>query len=684
MPNIVIKDEQGNDEIYQDVNTVRFLNENGGLVSYKYDGGEYPTTDEDDTIYTHGTWPVWFFDIDGNVYYKVVVDDGGSVEMPADPPAVEGYTFLGWNHTVEDLQNIRRPYTVGPIYKFSDYDADVNVFKVNIDNKYKYNVGLTWFVKNNASAGSQQYSFDIDWGDGSTETVSNTISYNSITTVTKTHTYTNLGKYAITLTKTGTDTVYGFGYPSISMSASISYSCIKNNSYASETNKEFNPVTEIQFATNTQWIGVCACYAMGNLKRIFIQEQPIGYTLTYSSSQYIVAYCDGFISCAPKLPIVSLPRSDNSSVASQYYYLIAFRSAYVTISIPHTLRIMSFNRLNFETPLLRKYSIIPNFNSMSSPTSGSNTVSYIGNLPWSNYTYIGITYTRGAYASIWPPSSRITNPTNRPVQIWVDSISTITFNTTQFCYDSSNPLDPYYSYMTHISYIEFMTDICLISNSNSDYTHFFGACPSLQYLYFDGNIQSISSSYGNTYIKKLFARLPALKELKITGSFLDNNICSIFPDENLSDDYYVGLFTYTPIGISTINKVLNSLGGTFVPCGLLQYCYPHNDGDDTIIIPEGVTTLKVGALQNINYRGSNKVKLSLPSTLTTINNMGLGISESTPIEILCYATTPPSGYTIPTPTSFCDMTIHVPAESYDAYTSSSAWSNVKSYIIGDL
>lgn len=124
---------------------------------------------------------ICFWDIDGTMLYQYSISEAANLDSLPSPPTHEGLTFQGWNYTLDEVKNAGHILDVGAIYIPNDGNTHV---KINITNtSYKaLPVCFSQTVSNGVT---------IDWGDGSTQTVSGTGK------VSATHTYTNLGEYEL-------------------------------------------------------------------------------------------------------------------------------------------------------------------------------------------------------------------------------------------------------------------------------------------------------------------------------------------------------------------------------------------------------------------------------------------------------------------------------------------------------
>lgn len=188
MPNIVIRNAENEDEVWRNVDVVRFLDEDGKLVSYVYSVTNTALSEDD----------IWSQPIPDNMYRVVFLVSGkiyavGNVaygnKCPLPPePTLEGYTFRKW--CFDDLlDNVTCTFVTSPIWTIEDYDPELTVIKYRpINGSYTYRV---YFKQTSGS-------ITINWGDGTNNTYSTSTTYAD-------HTYeSGVDKeYTITIESTG-------------------------------------------------------------------------------------------------------------------------------------------------------------------------------------------------------------------------------------------------------------------------------------------------------------------------------------------------------------------------------------------------------------------------------------------------------------------------------------------------
>lgn len=258
MPNIIIKNEYGEDELYEGVNTVRFLNEEGNVVSYKYNSGEEYARP------TGNVHRVRFLDYDGFVLKEIYVDSGDTVYYPTTDPTRDGYTFIGWNWSEESLQTITQNVDIGAMY----------VPDTLTDTEPRSATTIELYISYNAEIRLAMYSagvntFNIDWGDGTSSTVNRT----SAGSFYNTHKYnmesaTMYHTVYITVTRTAGEDYYSFGVNPIGTSGS-SYNIFYSSNSISTGETGIRAIT---FADEVTYVPSYMCCNCQGLRRIVLSN----------------------------------------------------------------------------------------------------------------------------------------------------------------------------------------------------------------------------------------------------------------------------------------------------------------------------------------------------------------------------------------------------------------------------
>lgn len=249
MPDILIKNESGVDEIWPGVNTVRFFDKEGHLVSFRY-GGDAVAEDTGHGIPPEGKTRVNFLDFDGNVYQALLLDKGDDAFYPEKDPEKEGYVFVGWNYLELDLEQVKSDIIVGSMWRIAGYTEQDNVFRVRLRNG-NLTSGVRWY-------GSGSNTFEVDWGDGSDLYTFTSSGSSSIS-----HTYATPGDYTIRFRKTAGSGSYWFG--SGSSNSSSSYACCNYPS----------TLVEAQISSDVKYLYSSAfCYCT-TLRRVYLPDSII-------------------------------------------------------------------------------------------------------------------------------------------------------------------------------------------------------------------------------------------------------------------------------------------------------------------------------------------------------------------------------------------------------------------------
>ena len=307
MPNIIIKNEYGEDELYEGVNTVRFLNEKGSVVSYKYDDGE---------VYSRAQqkmYRVRFRDYDGFVLKEIYVDSGDAVRYPEVAPSREGYTFVGWTWSEEDLSVVTSHMDVHALYS---YEAASTTMTFVRDNSSSSTINIYMY-----SEGANV--FEFDWGDGSTSTSTRT----SAGRFSVSHTYATdlFGTIVVTVTRTSGTAEYTFGYNSISATSFQGNSCFGTSNVA--WGRRY--LKHVKFASDISVIGghsFTGCYALQGVdlppsvvsiaRNGFYSCESLQYVMISPNLQRIDQYC--FYDCN-SLTTIALPSTLTVLGAYSFY-----------------------------------------------------------------------------------------------------------------------------------------------------------------------------------------------------------------------------------------------------------------------------------------------------------------------------------------------------------------------------
>lgn len=134
--------------------------------------------------------PEWkyvnFIDYDGTLLYSYTKEEIAEATSLPPAPTHEGLTFQEWNWDLQDVKDNGTPLVVGATYNTDD--GATRIYFEYEDN-LELNADLEFSRGNNANT-----TIDIDWGDGTTETINlNTSSVNT------SHIYNTPNKYMISI-----------------------------------------------------------------------------------------------------------------------------------------------------------------------------------------------------------------------------------------------------------------------------------------------------------------------------------------------------------------------------------------------------------------------------------------------------------------------------------------------------
>ena len=124
-----------------------------------------------------------FYDYEGTRLYSYTFAEAQALTALPDLPEHEGLTAQEWNHTLEEIKSNNRPVDVGATYITDDGKTR---YYITVNNEAETTITLRY---NQSVAGGTT----IDWGDGTTQTVS------TANAITISHTYASVGDYVIKL-----------------------------------------------------------------------------------------------------------------------------------------------------------------------------------------------------------------------------------------------------------------------------------------------------------------------------------------------------------------------------------------------------------------------------------------------------------------------------------------------------
>lgn len=143
---------------------------------------------------------VRFYDYDGTLLYSYALDEVQSISSLPNPPEHDGLISQGWNYDLDVIKSLGRGVNVCASYITDDGTTRLHIKTVS-DGRNTVPLNIYQTVSDGVS---------IDWGDGSTSTISGTLG------VSTTHTYSTPGEYTIKLTPlNGTTYFLGNGSESV-------------------------------------------------------------------------------------------------------------------------------------------------------------------------------------------------------------------------------------------------------------------------------------------------------------------------------------------------------------------------------------------------------------------------------------------------------------------------------------
>lgn len=142
---------------------------------------------------------VVFYNLDGTVCWHGTYREAQRLSAMPTPKEIPGCTFQCWNWTIDDIQGLNEmaPWAcIAPHYVTND---DKTHIKFTIDGTLNTRTVILSRLMCCSTDNQSDWSFTVDWGDGTVETFPQTA---RSTTGTTSHTYAADGKYEVTLDAT--------------------------------------------------------------------------------------------------------------------------------------------------------------------------------------------------------------------------------------------------------------------------------------------------------------------------------------------------------------------------------------------------------------------------------------------------------------------------------------------------
>ena len=142
-----------------------------------------------------------FYDYDGAILYSYTVEEAQALTSLPTLPSHAGLICQGWNWSLEDIKSYNRAVNVGAMY-------------ITDDGKTRIYIHLEEGRTSPMLGCCPNGTVTVDWGDGSTSTLTGHGTYNSLSYVrwTNNHNYATPGDYIITLTVNGSMGFFGSIY----------------------------------------------------------------------------------------------------------------------------------------------------------------------------------------------------------------------------------------------------------------------------------------------------------------------------------------------------------------------------------------------------------------------------------------------------------------------------------------
>ena len=287
-----------------------------------------------------------FYDYDGTLLYSYTKTEFLALtELPANPTHT-GLTAQGWNWSLSDAKDYVTDYGM----------LDIGQMYVTSDGKTKFYITLDKEILKPYIEFAVNGSVIVDWGDGTTETVTGTSESNIIYTQ---HIYSNAGDYIISLQSSSKIFIIG----------NSSYGGIITKYGSGQENRVYNnSLKKIELGSNIN-LGTNAFIHCNSLQSITMTNEAFSTsTNTFFSNNYNLKYItipDGQIPfpslAGTNIQIIAIPKSITS--AGQY----CFNECRVLkrISLPNGLTTLS-NYLFKACRTLEKISISKNATSLGS------------------------------------------------------------------------------------------------------------------------------------------------------------------------------------------------------------------------------------------------------------------------------------------------------------------------------
>ena len=153
---------------------------------------------------------------------------------------------------------------------------------------------------------------------------------------------------------------------------------------------------------------------------------------------------------------------------------------------------------------------------------------------------------------------------------------------------------------------------------------------------YSSSLESVVIPEGVTVIDEMaFDRSPAIKKITLPNSlttigkhaFAETSLTNVTIPDNVTtigDDIFCACSSLTTIAVSENNKNFRAIDGVLFNSDMTELiCYPYAKENESYEIPDGVTTIRVGAVSCISLKS-----ITIPKSVTTVCSEGFAGSIS--------------------------------------------------------
>ena len=220
---------------------------------------------------------VFFYDYDGTLLYSYTVKEARALTALPDPPTHDGLPSAGWTHTLEEVKSTLKYLDVGAMY---DPPSTKIVMDISDDNT---TITLRLKAYGTSDDGAAPSTI-INWGDGTTQTISNPEMHNSEIGI-YSHTYATSGTYTIEFV-IESGTLYLGQYRATMLITGDNYDSVRKmvksviiakNTYIGQCAfRDCDNLESIIVGLGIKWITSEDLYSTGNLKFVVLPTSVTG------------------------------------------------------------------------------------------------------------------------------------------------------------------------------------------------------------------------------------------------------------------------------------------------------------------------------------------------------------------------------------------------------------------------